>query len=407
MTGPNLSEIYFDLLRRENQKTLIDAANEIFAKVVADSVKARLIVAPDDLDVELPSDLTKTGGLFGRSFVMTEALGSEEVRYSSLGHQFERNRARLAGNPDNLFRRRSQMVPALYSTLRQHRNIIAHEPDAGTEPRIIGLCGTIMCILELAPSGAERLRIQCVRAVANVAREMEKQHQRDVEEREVEGSEAGAHDSENDKEPDEAIDAQHERVPLESQRRRPTLTLPRGKRARDLRLERIDEGVRSLASRLENIDTVSDSGLAVGQRIARELDELRETVSHGRRKVLLYEDEVMDEIPDYEVEGQSYSDDKPMLTVSMAKEKLRALRDRIEREHKVKSWENICMIVPIVNSALRVASVDGLADIDDWRQLPEVRDRYSRHSDTMDRQIKAFGDDMMGVYRRVESTEDL
>lgn len=369
MNASSLSEIYEALLRNENQKTLVKTAKAIFAKQVADSVRAGLIVEPSHLDSETgPAELGETRHLFQKTFKTTDVLQSEEVKYPSLAHEYHRHRANLSGRPDSLFRKRSEMVPTLYRTLVAHRNIVAHETDAGTESAILGLCGTIMCVLDLAPAGSgssswEKLGEQCVEAILDLAGRVAKQ--RETDQKEIESVNASPH----------AAKAK------DSGERLGVLTEPP-----EVRLSEIDAGVRGIAARVEDIDA-----------------QLRQVLAQGRRKVVLYEDELG---PVLDVDELDHPDetrlDVPKLTVSMARTKLKALRDRIASEHGVEAWENICMMRPIVESALEVARRQGLEGIDHWRRLPEVNSRYERYSDTMERQIEAFGDAMMEVYQQVE-----
>lgn len=407
MSGVDLNKDYSDLLATEHQRTLVKVAQQIFANVVRLSVTAKLIDEPD-LNQDMPSELKGTGELFSTEFRLTAALGSEEVRYARLGHQFNRYKKRLGSRPDNLFRKRSEMVPSLYRTLWQHRNIIAHEYDAGTVPRVVGLCGTILGILELSPAAgdeSEELRRQCEEAVWSVAEGMKSQHGHDLREQ------GTTRDNQAEAEKHavrtlEKENLKHERqrdVPESRQRR--TLSLPDARTNTATRLDRIETTVDQIASRLEEVGNSAEKGLAVTESVASDLDRsielTKEALARVERKVLLYEDEV----PDFELDEPDLVEDEPnLLTVSMAKEKLRALRDRIERETAAKPWENICMMNPIVRVALGVASKRGLADIDDWRALPIVQERYGEHSVTMDRQLEVYGEAMMEVYKQVEES---
>ena len=409
MSGVNLDKVYSDLLATEHQRTLVNVAHQIFVNVVRLSVKAKLIDEPD-LNQEMPSELARTGELFSREFRLTAALGSEEARYTRLGHQFNRYKRHLSESPDKLFRKRSEMVPSLFGTLRQHRNIIAHEYDAGTVPRVVGLCGTILGILELSPAvgdESEELRQQCESAVCTVAEGMKSHHDHDLRERGTTHDDQAEAEKPGVRELEEENPRAKRKMDVPESRQRRTLSLPGARNSTATRLDRIETTVDQIASRLEEVGNSAEKGLAVTQSVASDLDRsielTKEALARAERKVLLYEDEV----PDIELDGPDLVEDEPnLLTVSMAKEKLRALRDRIERETAAKPWENICMMDPIVRAALRVASERGLTDIDDWRALPIVQERYGRHSVAMDTQLDVYGEAMMEVYRQVEESVD-
>ena len=263
-----------------------------------------------------------------------------------------------------------------------------------------------MSILELATPevDSEFLSRQCKSAIAVVADGVRSEQRQDQRERGEEIAEP------LDDEQWSALEAENRTLRqqvqfLESQRDRSRLALRGGKKyTRDLRLEKIDDidrTMKDLVSRLDGIAMVTESALSASRGLATELDRrfdrFSETVSQVRRTVLPSDDEVP-EIPadDAEIE------EEPKLTLSMAKEKLRDLRNRIERETGAKPWENICMMAPIVQEALASASARGLSDVEDWLGLPAVMERYPDKKPEMDRQLEKFGEAMMAIYRRVE-----
>ena len=409
MAEANLTDIYSGLLGVDNKRMLTKIAARIFASVVGLSVKAGLIVKPRD-EMEVPSDLLDTGDLFSQAFNRTARIGSGEIRYRSLGYEYWQNRRQLSEPYTSLLRRRSQMIPTLYGVLREHRNIISHEhDDLGTTPRIVGLCGTIMSILELAPPHAdvdlECLNQQCESAITAVADGVKSQHRQDRRERGEEISEPL--DDEQRSALEEEIRRLRQQVQLlEAQKTKPKLALPSSTRvARDLRLEKIDDidrSMQNIMSRLDGIASVTENsfkGLATA--LDRKLDLFSETVSRAQRAVPSFDDEIPD-IPADAFER----DEAPKLTLSMAKEKLRELRNRIERETGAKPWENICMMDPIVLAALASASTHGLSGVEDWLELPAVMERYPGKRAVMDHQLNIFGEEMMTVYRRVERSGD-
>ena len=410
MAEPNLTHIYCDLLGVDNKRVLTNIAVQIYANVVGISVRAGLIVEPLGTD-EMPSELPHTTALFSQTFNLTGRFGSGEVRYRSLGHEFSRNKQHLSEPYTDLLRRRSQTIPTLYSVLREHRNIISHEQDdPGTTPRIVGLCGTIMSILELAPPevDSEDMKQQCESAIAAVADGVKSQHRQDLRERGEEISEPLDDEQRRALESENRTLRQQIRF-LESQRARSRLALRGGNRyTRDLRIEKIDnidQSMKDIVSRLDGIASATEGALSASRGLATDLergfDRLVDTVSQVRRTVISPDDEVPD-IP----AGDAEFEEAPNLTLSMAKEKLRELRNRIERETGAKPWENICMMAPIVQEALVYASNHGLSDIDDWLGLPAVMERYPDKKSEMDHQLEMFGESMMAIYRRVERSVD-
>lgn len=397
----DLNRTYTELLNGENRMVLTKVAAHVFANVVATAIKDGLVEDSFAPKAEkLPTDLLQTRDLFSTRFDMTAGLQSTSVAYKSLGYAFERNRHALGRSPDQLFRRRSQMVPALYELVREHRNLIMHENDSGTAPRVISLCGAILGILELSTPevDAHSLRRQCESAVLLVGKGMT--DQRDQDRRESGIDTAGKRPEAR---PTEELEAEIGRLQaevgrLKAQQARPEITLTASNR----RLEEIDSTVREIARRLDQVASETQSAVAESQAVAREVDRkiglLTETVADTQRGVVDGEDREEVHFPFHDTD----TEDTPKLTVSMAREQLRQLRNRIYGSGSVQPWENICMMSPIVDMALHVASEDGLSTIDDWLALDVVQERHLRHSEVMDRQIKEFGEEMMGVYRQVE-----
>ena len=409
MAEANLTDIYCGLLGVDNKRMLTKVAAHIFANVVGLSVKAGLIVEPRGTE-EVPSDLLETADLFSQAFNKAARIGSGEIRYRSLGYEYWQNRRQLSEPYTSLLRRRSQMIPSLYGVLREHRNIISHEhDDPGTTPRIVGLCGTIMSILELAPPHAdvdlECLNQQCESAIAAVADGVKSQHRQDRRERGEEISEPL--DDEQRSVLEEEIRRLRQQVQfLETQRTRQKLALPSSTRvAKDSRLAKIDDIDRSMhdiVSRLDGIASVTENAFkGIATALDRKLDQFSETVTRAQRAVPPFDDE----IPDIPADALD-PDEPPKLTLSMAKEKLRELRNRIERETGAKPWENICMMDPIVLAALASASTHGLCGVEDWLELPAVTERYPGKRTVMDHQLDMFGEEMMAIYRRVETSGD-
>ena len=101
-------------------------------------------------------------------------------------------------------------------------------------------------------------------------------------------------------------------------------------------------------------------------------------------------------------QGEDRRQEPSDITPSMAEDRLKDLRDKIRREMSVEHWENICMMKPIVQDGLLLASLGDIETLDDWRGLSSVRQRYAEHRDVMERQIARYGEEMMSIYRRVE-----
>lgn len=400
----DLNRTYSDLLNGENRTVLTKVATHVFANVVATAIKDGLVEdssAPKE--DELPTDLLQTRDLFTTRFEMTAGLQTTSVHYKSLGHAFQRNRHSLGRSPDRLFRSRSQMVPALYDLVREHRNLIMHENDSGTPPRVISLCGAILGILELSTPDvdSQSLRQQCESAVLLVGKGMTAQHEQDRRETGSDTSETSRPEAPRTGELEAEIGRLRAEVGrLKEQRARPELEL--NAQARNRRLEEIDSTVREIARRLDQVVSETQSAVAESHSVAKEVDRkiglLTETVAHAQLGVVDDGDGEAGDFPFCETD----SEDVPKLTVSMAREQLLQLRNRIYGNGSVQPWENICMMSPIVDTALDVASEHGLSTIDEWLALDVVQERYSRHSEVMDPQIEAFGEEMMGVYRQVE-----
>ena len=104
-------------------------------------------------------------------------------------------------------------------------------------------------------------------------------------------------------------------------------------------------------------------------------------------------------------EEPTWIPDVGRLTPAMARQRLRELRDRISSENRrLKSWENICMVRPIVHASIQAASEGRLESLDDWRSLPEVREKFAtaKSRRKMDEQLSRYGEEMMTIYSLVE-----
>ena len=405
----DVTRTYDELLSNENRTRLTEVAARICANVVGTAIEVGLIEdSPAWEAAEVPTDLLMTRGLFSTRFDLAAGPESGPVHYRALGHAFHQNRHSLGREPDQVFRLRAQMVPALYDLVREHRNLNQHVNNSGTPTRVISLCGAILGILDLSTPGvdSDSLRQQCESAVLTVAEGLTEQRDQDRRESGSETSEPPRAEKRRTEELEAEVEQLRAEVGrLKRQQERPKIRLK--PQARNRRLDAIDSTINQIATRLHQVVSETRSGFAEANEIARGVDRkiglLNETIAHAQRDVASGEDRGDGDIP-YSDTG--WGDAPRVLTVAMAREQLRQLRNRIDAGGGVQPWQNICMVSPIVDTALDVAAQTGLSTVDEWLAVDIVQQRYARHTEVMDRQIKDFGEEMMDIYRQVERVSD-
>ena len=365
-----------EILAIGNQKILVDVATQIFVNVVGTAARADLIEEPDESESELPRELADTGPLFSKPLRLSREFGSTEVGYQSLG--FEWARRKLREPYTNLFRRRAQQIPKLYGALREYRNTLQHDFDGITVRQTIGLCGTILSILDLAvkePKNTAGLLTQCESILADAVEALTGDETHRPNETMADVAVGG-----NDE--FALIREEDERQPEEA--------------------NVLEDSLSTLTDRVNRAISISEEVLSGSRQISSSVDRLVDKLS-AAAYVAQESDPTFDDDPEFTFYGNG-SVTSRKLTPSMAMEKLRELRDRIRREAEdsLEPWENICMLNPIVSEAVKIAATRGLTTISDWRALPDVSTRLQRSDRKMEIQIAKYGDEMMEIYGRVE-----
>ncbi|MYE25133.1 MAG: hypothetical protein F4Y01_14525 [Gammaproteobacteria bacterium] len=384
--------LYARLLKGPNQEFLTEVATPIIRNVLGDASRMGLI----EEDGEGPPsfrELTEVRDWFRNTrFQARSVTGKTRVRFSQIGRLRGKKGRGLAG----LARRRCECIPSLYEVLVDHRNVWAHEhEDDGSRAQVVGLCGVVMSVLDLSTGldveQVEGVIRECDEALALVVRDA-------IDDREEDLREAN-----------EATDAvEGGRRPKDglteavAGRETGEEAASEDGRLQDALMSRIDETLKEMSSGLSEIghlreEIVSANRLAAG--VGEKVDALAVAVR--------VESEERDEEP--EDQGEYLEREEAVnegagspLTVAMAQARLRTLRNRIRNELGVEPWENICMIKPIVEAGLRIASEGGLRTLEQWESIPEVEGRLQMHRWKMGEQLAAYGEEMMAIYRRVE-----
>ena len=160
--------------------------------------------------------------------------------------------------------------------------------------------------------------------------------------------------------------------------------------------ERLDGGLAEVTKRIEE----------EGGRVLRAVRGLEQELAAVRKAP----DPEQDDLPPAKRERDSREQraaPQPAedLVPGEAEEELRRLRNQIRRENPdLAPWENICMLRPIVEEALRAAAEGKLPTRSEWKQLPSVRDKFQEDEQQRkrDEQLDRYGDEMMGIYERVK-----
>ena len=375
-----------EVLTQDNQQLLLKAATGTFVNVVATAHRAGLIELDPEYPKKLepPNELADTRALFQEGFSLKGEPARDPVRFESLGHEYRRHRG-LSEPYTNLFRLRSQQVPKLFAVLREYRNMLQHSFDDITPGHFAGLCGTVLSVLDVAPQdvSADGLRELCERGVRDLAVALTRP----------------------DGEGHEATDGAGQ-----AKRGRSTTSVESLGRRTSSSPDPLEKALGPLVRMMDAISTKLDR-----------IEELAVTVAPPRDAPT---DRKRDQwVVQTSATDSRYSDNEPMVTIdapateqvdvaevgrltpAMAKQQLREFRDRISRENpRLKSWENICMVSPIVDAAVQAASEGRLESLDDWRSLPAVRAKFDTAESTqrMEEQLARYGAAMMTIYSHVE-----
>ena len=396
MTETNARTVYLDLLDRENQLLLEDIGLDLVVDCTAIAYQAGIIECPST-EIQDRGDFNRACSRFSIKLKVASpprdnmrSWPSGEVPFASLGFYFDKNKKYLDTIPrgyNSLYRRRCQLLPVLFRVLREHRNMREHEGEGiGTVAQIATLSGTILSILELSRLGEDdrigNLRDQCEKALTVVADRI--------------------------REDDDDIATVEELQRCLELENRKNSDLE--KELRSLKQTRKTTGIDSVLSAMESVEEglirkfqeVTDS---LSVKIMKRSDSLDFDV----KKIIIPSLEILQGVPsdgyeDTVIENEYEIPDpnEDRITSHMARERLRNLRDTIRKEENVDAWENICMMNPIVTETISVARKREIKTIDEWKNIPKVRSRYDKHRETMDAQIKKYGEDMIAIYRLIE-----
>lgn len=284
---------------------------------------------------------------------------------------------------NDLVYRRALELPELFDLLQIHRNMKAHRSRTVTMGSLTALCGAVLMVLELRSDDwgesaqAESLR-EVVEQTLAVRSEDRKQSLRcQLADLQQKYDDLVRHQSSVSVAPG-AVDG----VDGETG---------------------IDDLFRAVSQKLKTgLDEIKSSLCVADDRRDRQIEQLVDAVAALRDDVAPLQVKDVSPVPDVTRSPPSQSGELPVLTGGIVRAKFRAAADKLERKHRVMYPANVFQSW-IVNDALRVASSDGLATIDDWWRLPMVEGKRQHHGE-MRRQLEIPGlaDWMMDHYRRVE-----
>ncbi|MYE14118.1 MAG: hypothetical protein F4X99_21160 [Gammaproteobacteria bacterium] len=387
MNADERNRRYRALLEGTNAGLLVEIGRETFGVVMRriEDLPGIKLAVPEISDI---ADLSSVRNLLVYERVR---IGEEEVPLAGVARAL---RSAMRRRPDALmFRKRCQHLPRLYQVLMEHRNLQQHHVNEHpTTAEVAALCGVILSILDICPLGSDRtegLKTECLELIRAVT----------VSEEETDLSTRLA-------------EQQRENKDLKAELARLREQTARGNDASELESLEVRLGGR-LSAAVEQV-TAEIASSTEKLAVAITLSEVeRESLAmlQAESDVMaerMWPDEMLDALESSATpsnapqQGEDRRREPSDITPSMAEDRLKDLRDKIRREMSVEHWENICMMKPIVQDGLLLASLGEIETLDDWRGLSSVRQRYGEHRDVMERQIARYGEEMLNIYRRVE-----